>query len=504
MNFFIYFYINFLLIYKVDLSHIKIDPHQTIVFGPGLTPNSVYPVQYFFIQAVDKNGMNITSKLDNNIFIVHIDGSGTENRCRIWTQTLNRHDGSFIVRYKLYEPCSNLKIQISYNNKPVANSPYISENKQIYQEECFCPKNNIKEWLKDMDCPSTYKQIDLDLAIFKQINMSNILDEVKVRFNHPKSESVCHYAIFENNVYRECFGEYVGFKMFIDAILLSILRKTKMPNVEFFVNLGDWPLEKRAISDNPLPIFSWCKSDNVRDIVMPTYDITESTLESMGRVTLDMLSVQQNSGVPWKNKTEKAIWRGRDSRLERLQLITLSRQNSHLLDAAITDFFFFRDKISEYGPRVNHMSFFDFFKYKYQVNVDGTVAAYRFPYLLGGGSAVFKQDSQYYEHFYNDLQPMVHYIPFKRDLNDLIKTLQWALENDDEVRKIAENGKKFVQENLMPKDIYCYYAILLKKFSSLLQESPVINEKMELVSQPESSKSACDCPKIKKTEKDEL
>jgi len=51
--------------------------------------------------------------------------------------------------------------------------------------------------------------------------------------------------------------------------------------MEFFVNLGDWPLVK--LSTNPLPILSWCGSDNTLDIVMPTYDLTESTLETMGR-----------------------------------------------------------------------------------------------------------------------------------------------------------------------------------------------------------------------------
>ena len=56
-----------------------------------------------------------------------------------------------------------------------------------------------------------------------------------------------------------------------------------MPDIEFFVNLGDWPLETRKESENPIPIFSWCGSEETRDIVMPTYDITEATLEMMSR-----------------------------------------------------------------------------------------------------------------------------------------------------------------------------------------------------------------------------
>lgn len=67
--------------------------------------------------------------------------------------------------------------------------------------------------------------------------------------------------------------------MFMDNILLSLTRKLYLPDVEFFVNLGDWPLVKNEL----YPIFSWCGSEDSHDIVMPTYDITESTLENMGR-----------------------------------------------------------------------------------------------------------------------------------------------------------------------------------------------------------------------------
>ncbi len=43
------------------------------------------------------------------------------------------------------------------------------------------------------------------------------------------------------------------------------------------------------------------------------------------------------------------------------------------------------------------------FQFKYQLNLDGTVAAYRFPFLLAGNSVVLKQDSKYVEHFYNQV-----------------------------------------------------------------------------------------------------
>ena len=61
------------------------------------------------------------------------------------------------------------------------------------------------------------------------------------------------------------------------------------------------------------------------------------------------------------------------------------------------------------------------------------MAAYRLPYLLAGDAVVFKQDSSYYEHFYNELEPWVHYIPLKSDLSDVIEKIEWARSHDEEV-----------------------------------------------------------------------
>jgi len=72
-------------------------------------------------------------------------------------------------------------------------------------------------------------------------------------------------------------------------------------------------------------------------------------------------------------------------------------------------------------------------QYKYQVSVDGTVAAYRLPYLLAGDSVVLKQNSPYYEFFYKQLRPYEHYIPVKADLSDLLDRIQWAKDHDSEV-----------------------------------------------------------------------
>lgn len=474
---------------------------QTLVWGPGLEANVVLPARFFYIQTVDGTGRNFTTSPGEKTFEVKA-VSSVEPFTRIWIQVLDRHDGSFLVRYRMYASYSELHIHVTLKNQHVAKSPYVLKG-PVYHEGCNCPQPSGAVWEEHMRCPRSFPQIDKDLSNYPSVDPERNAQEIPQRFG--QRQSLCHYTVKDNQIYVKTFGEHVGFRIFMDAILLSLTRKVWLPDMEFFVNLGDWPLEKRKPTDKIHPIFSWCGSNNTRDIVMPTYDLTESVLETMGRVSLDMMSVQANTGPPWPEKNATAFWRGRDSRQERLELVKLSRAHPETIDAAFTNFFFFKHDESLYGPLVKHVSFFDFFKYKYQINIDGTVAAYRLPYLLAGDGVVLKQDSGYYEHFYDQLRPWEHYIPVRADLGDLLEKIQWARDHDDEARKIALTGQQFARTHLMGDSIFCYHYQLFKKYAKLQVTEPKVRKGMELVEQPTDDLFPCSCHRTTAhTQKDEL
>ncbi|XP_065065334.1 protein O-glucosyltransferase 2-like [Rhopilema esculentum] len=472
----------------------KVDVKKSLVFGPALEPNIVLPVRYFYIQLVDTKGKNLTSSPGKEN--LKVEYSSSAGRVRLWPDLLDRNDGSFIVRFRIMNTYNDLKISVKWKDQHIAKSPY-QLKAAIYHEQCNCPETNIEKWLEDMKCPKSFPEIERGFANFKSINLKRLRMEGFKRYD---SGAVCHYSLIDGRLYRKCPGSITDFKMFVDAFMLSVLRKVKLPDAEFFTNLGDWPLEKN-LSD-PLPILSWCGSDETADIVWPTYDVTQSILEALGRQTLDMMSVQANTGPKWKKKIAKAFFRGRDSRQERLDLVVMGRKKTDLFDVALSNFFFFPYDEKKYGAK-NTVSFFDFFKYKYQINIDGTVAAYRFPYLLIGDSVVFKQDSPYYEHFYKDLKPWEHYIPFKRDLSDLEKQLIWAKSNDKEARKISEAGRTYARNNLMPESIYCYTVLMFQEYAKRQKQNPKYHKDMELVDQPSDADSRCECYKVPKG-KDEL
>ncbi|KZC09703.1 KDEL motif-containing protein 1 [Dufourea novaeangliae] len=442
-------------------KNIEVEPSETIIWGPGLKPDKItMRARYIFFQLVDSNGKKITRE-----------------RYNICPYT--RSD------FRLHSTCFNLKLKVNVKHVSVLSMEFKGP---VYEEECYCPNTLINSWLEDLQCSKNYTQIYHDLIPFNNVDFNEIREDIIKAYNRPGSVSLCHYVVKSNKIFRKCYGKYVDFKIFMDSILLSITRKVVLPDIEFFVNLGDWPLVPKTGKN--YPIFSWCGSSDTKDIVMPTYDITESSLEAMGRVMLDLLSVQGNTDTPWKRKVEKVFWRGRDSRLERLHLIDISRKHPELFNVSITNFFFFKDKIDKYGPGQSPVSFFHFFKYKYQLNIDGTVAAYRAPYLLAGDSLVLKQKSVYYEFFYNDLVPGKHYVPIKSDLSDLVEKVMWAKKHDEDALEITKAARQFARDNLLPRDVLCYHVVLFNEWSKRLKSKVKVLDNMEEVLQPTHS---CEC-----------
>lgn len=163
----------------------------------------------------------------------------------------------------------------------------------------------------------------------------------------------------------------------------------------------------------------------------------------------------------------------------------------------MTNFFFFRDQMEEYGPASPYTNFYDFFKYKYQINIDGTVAAYRFPYLLAGNSLVIKQDSKFYEFFYNQLKPNVHYIPVDVHLDHLLQLIKQLNEQQNtQHEEVVKNARLFTLQNLLPEHIFCYHINLFDAYAKLLKNKVQLKDGMQKITKDEY-KCSCDKKQIK-------
>lgn len=89
--------------------------------------------------------------------------------------------------------------------------------------------------------------------------------------------------------------------------------------------------------------------------------------------------------VPWNLRKQKALFRGRDSNPARVEAARSSVIHRDILDAKITSWekdenFEAEEELG--GGAQDHIQLREFAKYKYIVGIDGTVAAFRTPYLL--------------------------------------------------------------------------------------------------------------------------
>ena len=80
-------------------------------------------------------------------------------------------------------------------------------------------------------------------------------------------------------------------------MLLSLLRKIELPDVEFIFNLGDWPLEDNF--ENPLPIFGWCGSTEQTDIPLPTWDQTKNSRHALFRKLVFLSTDKTMQQIPF-------------------------------------------------------------------------------------------------------------------------------------------------------------------------------------------------------------
>lgn len=78
------------------------------------------------------------------------------------------------------------------------------------------------------------------------------------------------------------------------------------------------------------------------------------------------------------------------------------------------------------------------------------------------------------------MKPWIHYIPVEANASKekLKEIIEFAMAHDDIAKEIAENGYKFVWDNLKMREVTCYWRRLLKRYAKLLKYKPERNEEL--------------------------
>jgi hypothetical protein len=297
----------------------------------------------------------------------------------------------------------------------------------------------------------------------------------------------------------------------ISDMFHTLCKDRTVPDIELFINRRDFPMIKKngteayehlfgkntpLLSHNYqkyIPILSMVTRKEYADIPIPTGDdwkrISSNETPPKYFPQKKCGLVSQDFDTPWDQKKSTAVFRGSstgcgvdtetNTRLKLAEISVLGLQDNDIpyLDAGITDFNARLRKIDKptdnfqtlnipelRKKNINKVEFLSTEKqaeYKYIVNVDGHVSAFRLSLELNTGSCILLVKSKYEMWFHNMLEPNIHYIPVKEDLSDLIDTIKWCRANDEKCSTIASNARIFYQKYLQKDGILDYLQQLI-------------------------------------------
>ncbi|XP_076661548.1 O-glucosyltransferase rumi homolog isoform X2 [Halictus rubicundus] len=274
------------------------------------------------------------------------------------------------------------------------------------------------------------------------------------------------YQIIQGNIYRQNDCMFPSRCAGIEHFLLKLA--PSLPDIDLVVNTRDYPQTSKHF-DNPLPIFSFSKTAQYYDITYPAWSFWEGGPaislypRGLGRWDQHRISLDKaREDTPWSKKESKGFFRGSRTSSERDNLVLLSRENPELVDAQYTKNQAWKsDEDTLHAPPAAEVSL---------------------------ESHLFHVGDEWTEFYYDAMVPWIHYIPVSKDANQsaLQEIIQFAKDNDELSKEIANRGRDFVWNNLKMSDVLQYWKKLLQRYSKLLTYKPSLDKTLTRIKKRES------------------
>jgi lipopolysaccharide biosynthesis glycosyltransferase len=275
----------------------------------------------------------------------------------------------------------------------------------------------------------------------------------------------------------------------IEHFLLEIA--PELPDVEFLINVQDFPVTR---IDSPLPVFSFSKIPSQHaDILYPAWAFWEGgpavkVIPSWrwDLTRLDLL--QAGDALTWEEKKPAVFFRGSRTNETRDPYVLYAQQHPDLWDVRYT-----LNQSREQTEYVTHtlklapaetVSPRDHCAWRYLLNFDGVAASFRLKNVLACGGLVFYVDPQWVEFFYAKLVPGEHYVPLSLDVEEAARTVEALRADDARARRIARNGRDFIENHLTLGHIRRYWLDLLADYASLQKFAPRRDPGLVLIDDP--------------------
>ncbi len=316
-------------------------------------------------------------------------------------------------------------------------------------------------------------QVENSLDYYKSAGISRS----KITDFYQSCENIClvKFTIQDNQVYVEQkIPDNIRANRYKTA-LSWLCEHVGLPNMSLLIAVDD-----TLFQDYEVPIFVMAKDSHLNSLILlPDFEAIAACYQVLQKKDITKYSLL------WESKKPVLIWRGgsvqgREVTLEnyqtksRLILCGLGLQYPNMINAKITlwghQHLQTLPDVRKFGAGLEDLvSYEEQLQYKYHILIDGVTCAYTASgWKWFTNSLIFKVDSPAIQWYYSELQPYVHYIPVKANLEDLIAQLRWAQEHDAEAKNIADNARRFAKEHITVDCNLLYLYCLIVRYSQLL------------------------------------
>ena len=275
--------------------------------------------------------------------------------------------------------------------------------------------------------------------------------------------------------------EYLGFFLMLEMTLPP----GALGDADLIINNADFPVVHKADPRPPrLPVLTAVQHPDYLDLPVPSTDDIEYVTQRVylhlpSKGTCRDLYLTPFQAVPWGRKKRVAVFRGSTSGCgvtartnPRIELAKLGAQWPELLDAGVTH-------VDDDMPRVNRgvvevlqadevsvplvppLPLHAQSAYKYILNVEGYVAAFRYLFLLSSGSLVINVRCPYTMWYEPAIEPRVHVVEVD-SVREVVNAVRWAQDHDDEAKDMAEHAAALHRQLATPECMAGYMALLLR------------------------------------------
>ncbi|KAL6049762.1 Protein O-glucosyltransferase 1 [Balamuthia mandrillaris] len=183
--------------------------------------------------------------------------------------------------------------------------------------------------------------------------------------------------------------------------------------------------------------------------------------------------LEEANAAPWKERSDLPFWQGYLPFIQaftyptdhpRVHLVRFSKDHPTCVHARFTPRLDRHDDYESAPPAdladmvVANPPPLRYAEHKYLVNVGNIGYGERFWEMLLSGSTVLWMQEGWNEWWYPYLQPYVHYVPVLSNASDLCDKVQWLKAHPEEAERIANNGRRLVEQLLTWENVVSYTA----------------------------------------------